>query len=213
MKISDLLKVEGIKLNGQAASKMDAIDQLVALQDASGNISDVAKYKEAILAREEESTTAMGEGIAIPHAKTDVVKRPGLAAMTVPGGVDYDAPDGEPSDLLFMIAAPNTKDNVHLEVLSRLATLLMDEDFTANLRKAQTPEEFLQVIDKAETARIAEEGEKAIAAQAATDAGNYPDLLAITACPTGIAHTYMAAEALEKKAAEMGLKLKAETQG
>ncbi len=213
MKISDLLKVEGILLGGQASSKMEAIDQLVSLQNASGNIVDVDKYKKAILAREEESTTAMGEGIAIPHAKTDAVKQPGLAAMTIPGGVDYDAPDGEPSDLLFMIAAPNSKDNVHLEVLSRLATLLMDEDFTDSLRKAGSPEEFLAVIDKAEAARVAEEGEKAIAAQAATEAGNYPDLLAITACPTGIAHTYMAAEALEKQAAAMGLKLKAETQG
>ena len=213
MKISDLLKVEGIKLGGSATDKMDAINQLVALQKASGNIYDAARYKTAILAREEESTTAMGEGIAIPHAKTDAVKHPGLAAMTIPGGVDYDAPDGEPSDLFFMIAAPNTKDNVHLEVLSRLATLLMDEDFTENLRKAKTPEEFIGVIDRAEADRVAEEGEKAIAAQAATEAGNFPDLLAITACPTGIAHTYMAAEALEKQAAAMGLKLKAETQG
>ena len=203
MKISDLLKVEGIKLGGSATDKMDAIDQLVALQKASGNIYDAARYKTAILAREEESTTAMGEGIPIPHAKTDAVKHPGLAAMTIPGGVDYDAPDGEPSDLFFMIAAPNTKDNVHLEVLSRLATLLMDEDFTENLRKAKTPEEFIGVIDRAEADRVAEEGEKAIAAQAATEAGNFPDLLAITACPTGIAHTYMAAEALEKQAAAM----------
>ncbi len=213
MKISDLLKPEGIKLGGKASGKMDVIDQLVELQYASGNISDKAKYKEAILAREEESTTAMGEGIAIPHAKTDAVKRPGLAAMTLPAGVDYDAPDDEPSDLIFMIAAPNTKENVHLEVLSRLATLLMDEDFTTNLRQAKTPDEFLKVIDKAESERIEEEGEKAQAAAAATAAGSYPDFLAITACPTGIAHTYMAAEALEKKAKEMGYTLKAETQG
>ena len=213
MKIRDLLKPEGIRLGGSAADKMDVINQMVELQYASGNIADKEKYREAILAREEESTTAMGEGIAIPHAKTDAVVRPGLAAMTIPNGVDYDAPDGEPTDLMFMIAAPNTKENVHLEVLSRLATLLMDEDFTADLRKATTPEEFLGVIDKAETDRIEEEGERAAAAQAAADAGNYPDFLAITACPTGIAHTYMAAEALEKKAAEMGYKLKAETQG
>ena len=213
MKIRDLLKPEGIKLGGKASGKMDVIDQLVELQYASGNISDKGKYKEAILAREEESTTAMGEGIAIPHAKTDAVKHPGLAAMTLPSGVDYDAPDGEPSDLIFMIAAPNTKDNVHLEVLSRLATLLMDEDFTDGLRKAASPEEFLQVIDRAESDKIEAEDEKAAAAAAATASGSYPDLLAITACPTGIAHTYMAAEALEKKAKEMGYTLKAETQG
>ncbi|MDO4619294.1 MAG: fructose-specific PTS transporter subunit EIIC [Lachnospiraceae bacterium] len=213
MKIRDLLKPEGIKLGAAAKNKMDAIDQLVELQNKSGNIKDVAAYKKAILAREEESTTAMGEGIAIPHAKTDAVKQAGLAAMTIPAGVDYDAPDDEPSTLLFMIAAPNSKENVHLEVLSRLATLLMDEDFTKDLRNATTADEFLSIIDRAENARIAEEGEKAVAAQAQTEAGNYPDILAITACPTGIAHTYMAAEALEKKAAEMGLKLKAETQG
>ena len=213
MKITDLLRPEGIKIGAVAKDKMDAINQLIDLQVASGNIADKAKYKAGILAREEESTTAMGEGIAIPHAKTDAVKRAGLAAMTVPGGVDYDAPDGEPSDLFFMIAAPNTKDNIHLEVLSRLATMLMDEDFAANLRKAKTPEEFLKVVDEAESAHVQAEGEKAVAAQAASDAGDYPDILAITACPTGIAHTYMAAEALEKKAAEMGLVLKAETQG
>ncbi len=209
MKISDLLQVQGIKLGAQAKDKMDAIDQLVALQQASGNISDVAKYKEAILAREAESTTAMGEGIAIPHAKTDAVRRPGLAAMTVKGGVNYDAPDGEPSDLFFMIAAPNTKENVHLEVLSRLATMLMDESFVADLRAAKTPADFLAVIDRAEAAKVKAEEQKA----AAAGSSGYPDILAITACPTGIAHTYMAAENLEKKAKEMGYTLKAETQG
>ncbi len=211
MKIRDLLKVQGIRLGGQASGKMDVIDQMVALQEASGNIADVAKYKKAILAREEESTTAMGEGIAIPHAKTDAVRRPGLAAMTVPGGVDYDSPDGEPSDLFFMIAAPDSKENVHLEVLSRLATMLMDEQFVEDLRAAKTPEEFLAVIDRAEADKVAEEEKKAEAA--ASRAAGLPDILAITACPTGIAHTYMAAENLEKKAKEMGLTLKAETQG
>ena len=211
MKIRDLFQVQGIKLNATASGKMDAIDQLVALQNASGNISDVAKYKKAILAREEESTTAMGEGIAIPHAKTDAVKRPGLAAMTVKGGVDYDAPDGEPSDLFFMIAAPDTKENVHLDVLSRLATMLMDEQFVEDLRAAKTPQDFLAVIDRAEAEKVKEEEQKAAAA--ASGANGLPDILAITACPTGIAHTYMAAENLEKKAKEMGLTLKAETQG
>ena len=213
MKIRDLMRPEGIRLGATAKDKMDAISQLIDLQVRSGNIADAETYRKAILAREAESTTAMGEGIAIPHAKTGAVRRPGLAAMTVPDGVDYDAPDGEPSDLLFMIAAPDTKENVHLEVLSRLATLLMDESFTENLRKAKTPEEFLRVIDRAESERIEEESGKEAKAQAATDAGQYPDILAITACPTGIAHTYMAAEALEKKAREMGLVLKAETQG
>ena len=211
MKIRDLFQVQGIKLNATASGEMDAIDQLVALQNASGNISDVAKYKKAILAREDESTTAMGEGIAIPHAKTDAVKRPGLAAMTVKGGVDYDAPDGEPSDLFFMIAAPDTKENVHLDVLSRLATMLMDEQFVEDLRAAKTPQDFLAVIDRAEAEKVKEEEQKAAAA--ASGANGLPDILAITACPTGIAHTYMAAENLEKKAKEMGLTLKAETQG
>lgn len=208
MKITDLLKEEGIKLNTSAKNKDDVIKQMVDLQVASGNISDKDVYTKAIYAREEESTTAMGEGIAIPHAKTQAAKRAGLAAMTVPNGVDYDAPDGEPSDLFFMIAAPDTKDNVHLEVLSRLATMLMDEDFVADLRKASTPKEFLDVVDRAESAKAEEEVQKA-----AKKDTELPDLLAITACPTGIAHTYMAAEALEKKAREMGHKLKAETQG
>ncbi|MEE3420553.1 MAG: fructose-specific PTS transporter subunit EIIC [Lachnospiraceae bacterium] len=213
MKITDLLKVEGIKLNASAKDKDDAINQLVDLQVRSGNISDKEKYKKGIYAREAESTTAMGEGIAIPHAKTDAVKKAGLVAMTVPGGVDYDAPDGEPSNLFFMIAAPNTKDNIHLEVLSRLATMLMDEEFVDNLRAAKSSQEFLGVIDNFEKAHMEAEEKKAEAAAAATSAGNYPDILAITACPTGIAHTYMAAENLEKKAKEMGLVLKAETQG
>lgn len=213
MKITDLLRVEGIKLGATAKNKDDVINQMVDLQVASGNISDKETYKKAIYAREAESTTAMGEGIAIPHAKTPAVKRAGLAAMTVPDGVDYDAPDGEPSNLFFMIAAPNTKDNIHLEVLSRLATMLMDEDFVDNLRKAKTPQEFLGVIDKFEKSHEEAETEKAEAAEAATAAGDYPDVLAITACPTGIAHTYMAAEALEKQANTMGIKLKAETQG
>ncbi|MEE1115042.1 MAG: PTS sugar transporter subunit IIA, partial [Eubacterium sp.] len=141
MKITDLLKPEGIKIGATATDKMNAIDQLIDLQVKSGNVSDRETYKKAILAREEEGTTAMGDGIAIPHAKTPVAIRAGLAAMTVPAGVNYDAPDDEPSDLFFMIAAPDTKDNIHLEVLSRLATMLMDEDFVAGVRAAKTPEE------------------------------------------------------------------------
>lgn len=213
MKITDLLKVEGIKVGATATDQMDAIDQLVALQDASGNINDSAAYKQGILAREAEFSTAVGDGIAIPHAKVAAVKKPGLAAMTVPGGVDWNAPDGAPADLMFMIAAPDGEANTHLEMLANLSAMLMHEDFANALRAAKTPEAFLKVIDDAEAARDAEQAEKAAAAAQAASAGDWPRILAITACPTGIAHTYMAAENLEKKAAEMGITLKAETQG
>ncbi|MBO7674544.1 MAG: PTS sugar transporter subunit IIA [Atopobiaceae bacterium] len=213
MKITDLLKVEGIKVGARASSQMDAIDQLVALQDASGNINDKAKYKEGILAREAEFSTAVGDGIAIPHAKTAAVKKPGLAAMTVPAGVDWNAPDGEKADLMFMIAAPEGEANTHLEMLANLSAMLMHEEFANALRAAKTPQEFLKVIDDAEAARDAEAASKAAEQAAQASAGNYPKILAITACPTGIAHTYMAAENLEKKAQEMGFVLKAETQG
>ncbi len=206
MKITDLLKPEGIKVGASAADQMDAIDQLVALQDASGNISDPAGYKKGILAREAEFSTAVGDGIAIPHAKVAAVKKPGLAAMTVPGGVEWNAPDDQPADLMFMIAAPEGEANTHLEMLAKLSAMLMHEEFANALRAAKTPAEFLKVIDDAEAERDT--------VKAAPAAGsNGPDILAITACPTGIAHTYMAAENLEKKAAEMGLVLKAETQG
>jgi PTS system fructose-specific IIC component len=208
MKITDLLKPEGIKLGGSAKDKADTIRQMVDLMCREGNIKDKAKYKAAVEAREQESTTAVGDGIAIPHAKTDAVSAPGLAAMTVPAGVDYDSPDGEPSNLIFLIAAPNTKDNVHLEVLSKLSALLMDDDFTAKLRAAKTPQEFRSIIDETEKAKDAEESRKA-----AAGSSTLPSIVAVTACPTGIAHTYMAAENLEKKAKEMGLVLKAETQG
>ena len=213
MKITDLLKQQGIKVGAKVSSQMDAIDQLVALQDASGNISDKAGYKKGILAREEEFSTAVGDGIAIPHAKVAAVKQPGLAAMTVPGGVDWNAPDGAPVDLIFMIAAPDGEANTHLEMLANLSAMLMHEEFANALRAAKTPQEFLKVIDDAEAARDAESAAKAAEQAAAASSGNYPKILAITACPTGIAHTYMAAENLEKKAAEMGFVLKAETQG
>ena len=214
MKITDLLKVEGIKVGATAADQMDAIDQLVALQDASGNINDPAAYKEGILAREAEFSTAVGDGIAIPHAKVAAVKQPGLAAMTVPGGVDWNSPDGEPADLMFMIAAPEGEANTHLEMLAKLSALLMHSDFANALRRAHTAQEFLQIIDEAEAARDLEQAQKAVVqAQARADERVWPQILAITACPTGIAHTYMAAENLEKRAAEMGIVLKAETQG
>ena len=222
MRIKDLLKPEAIEIGGSASSKDDAIDKLVALMCREGNVADVEGYKAAVRAREAESTTALGEGIAIPHAKTAAVSAPGLAAMTLPAGVDYDSPDGQPTNLMFLIAAPDTKADVHLEVLARLSMLLMDEQFRNDLRAAKTPEEFLGVIDKAESAKIAAEEAKAEAQKAAEErvqeaakagAADGYDIVAITACPTGIAHTYMAAEGLEKQAEKMGVRIKVETQG
>ncbi len=227
MRIKDLLKVEAIELGVSAASKEAAIDTLVALHDKVGNLADVEGYKAAILKRESESTTAIGEGLAVPHAKTSAAKHPGLAAITVPDGVDYDAPDGQPATLLFMIAAPEGAGDAHLEILSRLMVMLMDPDFGAALRAAKTPEEFLDIINKQEAAKYPEEEpkevapKKKVAAVAATAAAGAaaaaaaagPRVVAVTACPTGIAHTYMAAEALEKKAAEMGIPIKVETNG
>lgn len=157
MKITDLLSKEGIELNGQAASKREAIDKMVDLMDRTGKIRDKEAYKKQVLLREEEGTTGIGEGIAIPHGKCDAVKEPGLAAMHVKGGVDYDSLDGKPADLIFLIAAPNTKDNVHLDVLSRLSVLLMDEDFTRHLREAKTADEFLRYVEEAEKERLSQE--------------------------------------------------------
>ena len=211
MRITSLLKPEAVKIGGVASDKADAIAKLVKLMETQGNVVDVDAYTEAVHARESFGSTALGEGIAIPHAKTAAVSAPGLAAMTLPEGVDYDAPDGLPTTLMFLIAAPDTKADVHLEVLSRLSMLLMDPEFCDSLRAAKSSEEFLAVIDAAEDAKLAAENAKAAAA-ATADAAGY-DLVAITACPTGIAHTYMAAEALENKAKEMGLRIKVETQG
>ena len=215
VKITDLLKPEGVRIGVTASSRDDAIDQLVALQVASGNIADETAYKEAIMAREAEFSTAVGDGIAIPHAKTSAVKQPGLAAMTIADGVDWGAPDGGASDLAFMIAAPEGEANTHLAILAQLSRLLMHQDFADALRAAKTPEEFLKVIDDAQAEKAAEE--RAEAATEASDSAEskcaLPDIVAITACPTGIAHTYMAAENLEKKAAEMGVTIKVETQG
>ena len=206
MKIIDLLKIGAIELNTSVATKDDAINKLVSLHETVGNLADAKAYKEAILLREEQGTTAIGEGIAVPHAKSDSVKVPGLSAITVKGGVDYEAPDGKPSDILFMIAAPMDGD-LHLEILSRLMVMLMEPEFCNALRNAQTPEEFLQIIDKKEAEKYPEE---AIAEVPKKDGYR---ILAVTACPTGIAHTYMAAEALEKAGEKMGYPLKAETNG
>lgn len=215
MRITELLSMESIALGVKVDSKDAAIDYLVNLHDAAGNISDKKTYKEGILKREEEGSTAIGEGIAIPHSKNKAVKRPGLAAMTVPDGVDYDSLDGQPSNLFFMIAAPESGSDVHLEVLSRLSMLLMDEDFRAELLKAADKDAFLAVVDKYENAKFPEETaekpeEKAV--EKAPEKKGFR-VLAVTACPTGIAHTYMAAEALEKAGAKMGYALKAETNG
>ena len=187
MKITDLLKKESIELHGQVKTKEEAIDRMVELMVRSGNIRDENAYKQGVLKREAEGTTGIGGGIAIPHAKNCGVAQAGLSAMVVPGGVDYDAMDGAPVDLLFLIAAPDTEDNVHLQVLSQLAVLLMDGDFTAKLRNAKSEEEFLRVIDEAEkvTGEAAEKVEPSVQKY---------QVLAVTACPTGIAHTYMAAE-------------------
>ena len=208
MKIRDLLAVESIDLNGKVNGKNEALDAMVALMAKSGKINDVEKYRKGVYAREEEGTTGIGEGIAIPHCKSDAVSRPGLAAMVIKDGVDFDALDGGKVDLIFLIAAPNTEDNVHLDVLSKLSVLLMDENFTHGLRNAKTVEEFLSVIDQAEAEKDAEEEKKnsadtkEAAEEKTTDNGKL--ILAVTGCPNGIAHTYMAAENIEKKAKELG---------
>lgn len=206
MRIIDLLKADAIALNVSVSTKDEAIDKMVALHAGAGNLNDAETYKGAILARESQSSTAIGEGIAVPHAKSDSVKVPGLAAITVPGGVDYGAPDGMPSDILFMIAAPLDGD-LHLEILSRLMVMLMDPAFCAKLRAAKTPAEYLAIIDKAEAEKYPEEP----VVKEAPKTGY--QILAVTACPTGIAHTYMAAEALEKAAEKMGVTIKVETDG
>lgn len=208
MRIVDLLSTKSILLGAAPASKQEAIDMLVELQAEGGRIADVGEYRKGILAREALSSTAVGEGIAIPHAKSGAVKAPSLAAMTVPAGVDYEAMDGEPSNLIFMIAAPNDGD-VHLEVLSRLMTILMDEDFRARLIGAQSADEFRGIIDDMEKKKFPDEVQRE---SAPVRAGAYR-VLAVTACPTGIAHTYMAAEALEKAGAKLGIAIKVETNG
>ena len=205
MRITDLLKKESISLNRVLASKSDAIDALIELHEKAGNLNDKDAYKKAILAREAQGSTAVGNGVAIPHAKTSAVAKPGLSAITAPAGVDYEALDGNPSNLLFMIAAPVDGD-LHLEVLSRLMTLLMDESFRNELLSAKSEDEFMNVIDRKESEKYPEEPRTEEKKQGYR-------ILAVTACPTGIAHTYMAAEALEKAGKDMGIPLKAETNG
>ena len=245
MRITDLLKPQSIDLNAVVADKPAAVERLVDLMEAGGNLADKALYKERVLAREAEGSTGIGEGIAIPHAKTEAVKTPGLASMIVRAGVDYESLDEEPAFLFFLIAAPAGGENVHLEVLSRLSRMLMDDEFHEALMNAKTPEEYLHIIDEAEKIQIEqeeaeaeEERKQAEAEQAATTAekatgagegagtagagaasvaaaaaGAAADSGKPFACPTGIAHTYMAAEALERKAAAMGIDIKVETNG
>ena len=212
MRITDLLDKNSISLNAAPADKKETLDLAVELMAKSGKLSDVEKYRAQVYAREEESTTGIGEGIAIPHGKCDAVKAPGLAAMVIKNGVEYESLDGEPVTLLFLIAAPNTKDNVHLDVLSKLSVMLMDENFTTSLRNAKSVDEFLQIIDAADESaksiddRLSDTG-------ITTEEKKGFKLLAVTSCPTGIAHTYMAAEALEKAARAADCQIKIETRG
>ena len=210
MRITDLLDVKSISLDLAPGSKSEALDMAIDLMVKSGKINDREAYKKQVYLREEESTTGIGEGIAIPHGKCDAVDKPGLAAMVIKNGVDFDSLDGEPVTLLFLIAAPNTEDNVHLDVLSKLSVLMMDEEFSKSLRQAKSVEEFLAIIDKADDEKpdIDERLEKT----------NVPNelgkkILAVTSCPTGIAHTYMAAEGIEKAASAAGVNVKIETRG
>lgn len=209
MRITDLLTEQAIKLGAKVSGKTEAIDVMVDMMARTGRLNDAQEYKNRVLAREDEGTTGIGEGVAIPHAKTDAVKKAGLCAMVVPGGVDYESLDGQPTKLIFMIAAPNTKENVHLDVLGKLSVLLMDSDFCRRLIGAKTAKEFLRYIQEAEAQKDEQEaGKQDVSAPKA----GYR-ILAVTACPTGIAHTYMAAESLENAAKDMGLSIKVETNG
>lgn len=206
MKITDLLDKRSIDLNGTPHSKKEALDQMVDLMVRSGKINDKEEYRRLVYAREEESTTGVGEGIAIPHGKGDAVNSPGLAAMVVPEGVDFESLDKEPVNLIFLIAAPNTKDNIHLDVLSKLSVLMMDEEFSHALRHAASVEEFMKIIDDADT-------EENVADVVPEEKSGHGKILGVTSCPTGIAHTYMAAEAIEKAARARNCSVKVETRG
>lgn len=209
MTIRDLLAAESINLNGTPAGKTEALNQCIDLMAKSGKIADVEKYRKGVFAREEEGTTGIGMGIAIPHCKSDAVTKAGLAAMVVKDGVDFESLDGTPAKIIFLIAAPNTEDNVHLQVLSKLSVMLMDEQFTNSLINAGSVDEFLNIIDSAEKAKDEKEAAKEPVEVKKDDVF----IVAVTACPTGIAHTYMAAEAIEKKAKELGYQVKVETRG
>lgn len=212
MRITELLDKRSISLTAAPASKSEALDMAVDLMAAGGKIWEKEAYRKEVYLREEESTTGVGGGIAIPHGKCDAVAKPGLAAMVIKDGVDFDSLDGEPVNLIFLIAAPNTKDNIHLDVLSKLSILLMDEQFSENLKKASTPEEFLQIIDEADEEKP--DVDEQLAAQTESEPQEKAcRILAVTSCPTGIAHTYMAAEGIEKAAKKAGCFVKVETRG
>lgn len=214
MTIRDLLAAESINLNGTPAGKTEALNQCIDLMAKSGKIADVEKYRKGVFAREEEGTTGIGMGIAIPHCKSDAVTKAGLAAMVVKDGVDFESLDGTPAKIIFLIAAPNTEDNVHLQVLSKLSVMLMDEQFTNSLINAGSVDEFLNIIDSAEKAKDEKEAAKEVKAKEPVEVKKDDVfIVAVTACPTGIAHTYMAAEAIEKKAKELGYQVKVETRG
>lgn len=214
MTIRDLLAAESINLNGTPAGKTEALNQCIDLMAKSGKIADVEKYRKGVFAREEEGTTGIGMGIAIPHCKSDAVTKAGLAAMVVKDGVDFESLDGTPAKIIFLIAAPNTEDNVHLQVLSKLSVMLMDEQFTNSLINAGSVDEFLNIIDSAEKAKDEKEADKEAKAKESVEVKKDDVfIVAVTACPTGIAHTYMAAEAIEKKAKELGYQVKVETRG
>lgn len=214
MTIRDLLAAESINLNGTPAGKTEALNQCIDLMAKSGKIADVEKYRKGVFAREEEGTTGIGMGIAIPHCKSDAVTKAGLAAMVVKDGVDFESLDGTPTKIIFLIAAPNTEDNVHLQVLSKLSVMLMDEQFTNSLINAGSVDEFLNIIDSAEKAKDEKEAAKEAKAKEPVEVKKDDVfIVAVTACPTGIAHTYMAAEAIEKKAKELGYQVKVETRG
>ena len=203
MKITDLINKDAIDLNVHISTKKELIKKATELMAQNGNIKDLEKYENLVLKREKEGSTGIGEGIAIPHGKGECITKPGLAAMVIPNGADFDALDGNKVNLLFLIAAPDTKDNIHLDVLSRLSTLLMDAGFRENLLNAKSKDEFLKIIDNAENAKLNKNENQ----------NNGYELLGITGCPTGIAHTYMAAEGLENAGKEMGHLIKVETQG
>ena len=214
MTIRDLLAAESINLNGTPAGKTEALNQCIDLMAKSGKIADVEKYRKGVFAREEEGTTGIGMGIAIPHCKSDAVTKAGLAAMVVKDGVDFESLDGTPAKIIFLIAAPNTEDNVHLQVLSKLSVMLMDEQFTNSLINAGSVDEFLNIIDSAEKAKDEKEAAKEAKEKEPVEVKKDDVfIVAVTACPTGIAHTYMAAEAIEKKAKELGYQVKVETRG
>lgn len=214
MTIRDLLAAESINLNGTPAGKTEALNQCIDLMAKSGKITDVEKYRKGVFAREEEGTTGIGMGIAIPHCKSDAVTKAGLAAMVVKDGVEFESLDGTPAKIIFLIAAPNTEDNVHLQVLSKLSVMLMDEQFTNSLINAGSVDEFLNIIDSAEKAKDEKEALKEAKTKEPVEVKKDDVfIVAVTACPTGIAHTYMAAEAIEKKAKELGYQVKVETRG